>query len=136
MIVSVVVPHLGVLFSGWLVLSLLDCVWLTFTKLEWFTGYANLRKDVETINGVAAVLLYTFISSFGVSMLKFDSYSEATSFGAVAGFMIFASYNITTLTVDQRWFWRDAVCDVAYGTLSWSVMLAAAHSVLCDLCRA
>jgi uncharacterized membrane protein len=136
MLVRVTVPHVGALFSGWLVLSLLDCVWLTVTKLKCFSGYANLRKGVETSKGVFAVLLYTFIASVGVSMLRFESYAEATSFGAVAGFIVFASYNITTLTVDSRWLWPDALCDTAYGAVSWSVMLASSHSVICDLCRA
>tara|TARA_B110000967_G_C18847145_1_gene542603 strand:+ start:1111 stop:1500 length:390 start_codon:yes stop_codon:yes gene_type:complete len=128
MIVRVDYPQNFAWVAGWALLFLLDCLWLSITKLDCFVGYASLRKGVPTSMGVGAVAMYTFVASLAVSTLTFSERTEAAAFGAAAGFVIFASYNITTITVDARWVGADALCDTAYGVLSWTVLLAAMHT--------
>jgi uncharacterized membrane protein len=112
---------------GWLSLLAMDFVWLGVVA-KWIDAYARMAKDVPTKYGIAAILGYTVLVSLAASALKFGSAVEAGSFGAFAGGIVFASYNITTLAVDKRWSVIGAAIDTMYGIVSWSVMFI----VMCE----
>jgi uncharacterized membrane protein len=106
---------------GWLTLAAMDFVWLGFIA-KWIDSYARMAKDVPTKYGIAAIIGYTVLASLSASALKFESCTEAGSFGAFAGGIVFASYSITTLAVDKRWSIMGAAIDTTYGIVSWSIM--------------
>jgi len=127
MIIAVDAVNIFPFLVGWPTLMVCDTLWLLFATRA-IRSYSDMGADVPPWKGGVAVLVYSFFASLAASSMTFESINDASYFGAMAGAVVFASYNITTLTVDKRWSFESAALDLVYGIASWCIMFIVMHA--------
>ena len=111
--------------AGIALLVVCDAAWLRAmrTLYEPLTALATRKKAVA---GVAA---YAVVAALVAASVEADSYSHAAAAGALLGFLVFFTYNVTTAVVMPNWVGWGPVVDVAYGTSIWALLLVVMHAV-------
>ncbi len=120
------------ILAGWfgagLTFAVLDLIWLTFVAQSFYRAQlGDLRA--ETVNVPAAVAFYvvmiTGILFFAlVPAMKAQSLWIAVGYGALLGFLCYATYDLTNLATLRNWPVALTFVDLLWG----SVLTAAASA--------
>ena len=114
---SLVVAWLG---TG-ITFAVLDLIWLTFVAQNFYRSQlGELRADAVNIPAATAfyLVMVTGIVFFAVlPALKADSLWLAVGFGALLGFLCYATYDLTNLATLRNWPVALTFVDLLWGTL-------------------
>ena len=114
---SLVVAWLG---TG-ITFAVLDLIWLTFVAQTFYRSQlGELRADAVNIPAATAfyLVMVTGIVFFAVlPALKADSLWLAVGFGALLGFLCYATYDLTNLATLRNWPVALTFVDLLWGTL-------------------
>ena len=122
---SVIVSYFVVL----VVLTAIDFLWLGTIALDLYKqeiGALMLDKPRLEVAAVFYVLCALGITVFAVQpALAAESWQKSLILGALFGLCAYGTYDLTNLATLQRWSFRLAVIDMAWGTfLTASASLA------------
>jgi uncharacterized membrane protein len=120
-------------------LLLLDVLWVTLQSQK-FGLYFNRMHGVLAKNKFAISILWILVAIVETSLLWYvlhkpdmqrgDSLQKAAQFGALAGFVIYFVFNVTSLITTQSWSVPTAIGDICWGTvLMTSVAVLGAHVI-------
>jgi len=109
---------------------ILDATWLLCMSKYIYKQFLDERLEKIPFKvGVFMECLYVLISALFISiLLYFESYSSAILFGCCIGFLIYATFNITTLVITPSWgqtlpyTWKVPIIDTLWGMFLWSVV--------------
>lgn len=107
----------------------IDMVWLGLVAKDFYRAQigALMKPDV---NWIAAIIFYLiFIAGLVVFVIspsvEKGSWTHALLFGALFGFVCYATYDLTNLAVAKDWPFLVTIVDLA-----WGALLAASVSVV------
>jgi len=109
----------------------LDATWLLCMSKTLYKQFLDdhIEKTTSHKTRVFFECLYILISALFVSIcVYFESYSSAIVFGCIIGFVIYATFNITTLVITPMWgrtepyTWKVPIIDTIWGMFLWSVV--------------
>ena len=98
----------------------IDLVWLMWLARPTYVAEMGnlLKKDPNLVAAVAFYFLYAAgLLFFAVSPgIKGGSVMHALMLGAALGLVAYGTYDLTNLSVIERFNWRIAMIDLAWGT--------------------
>ena len=109
----------------------IDMIWLGLVAKNFYRGQIGSLMKTD-VNWVAAIIFYLiFISGLVVFVItpamEKGSLSHALLFGALFGFVCYATYDLTNLAVAKDWPLLVTIVD-----LIWGAVLAASVSSVTD----
>jgi uncharacterized membrane protein len=116
------------------VMGLLDFVWLGFVAKRLYYGEMG-KILLEKPNMLPALLFYA-IYVIGVVVfvvnpaLAKDSWLHALGFGALFGFIAYATYDLTNLATLKGFSTKVVMVDLAWGALITALMSLAAYAAV------
>ena len=116
------------------VMGVLDFIWLGYVAKKLY--YAEMGKILLEKPNMTAALLFYIIYIIGVVVfvinpaLEKSSWQHALGYGALFGFVAYATYDLTSLAVAKGFSAKIVVIDLLWGTaLTAAVALAAYGAV-------
>lgn len=116
------------------VMGVLDFVWLAFVAKTFYRSQIGSLL-LEKPNMAAAVLFYV-VYVVGVVMfvvspaLKKGSWAHAVLYGAVFGFVAYATYDLTNLSTLKGFTAKLVAVDLAWGTLLTAVVSSVTYWIV------
>jgi uncharacterized membrane protein len=125
--------YLGIYFAIFLVMLLIDMVWLRVIAVTWYQqGMGSLLSDTPNLYAAAAFyLLFPLgLMIFGVLPQADASLLKVVGMGALFGFFAYGTYDLTNLAVIKNWPLGLTFLDLAWGTSVSGVSAGAGKLVL------
>lgn len=114
---AIAISYLTVL----VVLTALDFLWLGLIALDFYKrdiGPLMLEKPRLAVAAIFYVLCAAGITILAVQpALSAGDWQKAVLLGAVFGLCAYGTYDLTNLATLQRWTYRLAIVDMAWGTV-------------------
>lgn len=114
---TIAITYLTVL----VVLTALDFLWLGLIALDFYKrdiGPLMLEKPRLAVAAIFYVLCAAGITILAVQpALSAGDWQKAVLLGAVFGLCAYGTYDLTNLATLQRWTYRLAIVDMAWGTV-------------------
>lgn len=116
-------------FIALIVFFIVDMIWLGFIAKNFYANQIGSLMKTD-INWIAAIIFY-LIFIFGLVIfvispsIEKNSWTNALIFGALFGFVCYATYDLTNLAVAKNWPILVTVVD-----LIWGAFLASSVSVI------
>lgn len=73
---------------------------------------------------VPAVLMCGTLAALTTPVFVADTAAEAAALGALLGFLVYGTFNLTEWALWSKWTFRIGACDTAYGTVVYAIALA------------
>jgi uncharacterized membrane protein len=101
-----------------LTLCLLDFLWLNFTSSFQKSFYTSVQQSPMIIDYHAMILFYLFAPLVFIYFIKPLSTSKRDAFlkGAMMGFLMYMTFDLTSKAVLSRFTWRYVMQDVLWGS--------------------
>jgi uncharacterized membrane protein len=125
--------YIGIYFTIFLVMLLIDMVWLRVIAVTWYQqAMGPLISDTPNLYAAAAFyfLFPLGLMIFGVLPQADASVLKAVAMGALFGFFAYATYDLTNLAVIKNWPLGLTFLDIAWGTFVSGVSVGAGKLTL------
>jgi uncharacterized membrane protein len=101
-----------------LTLCVLDFLWLNFTSSFQASFYTTIQQSPMKIDYYAMMLFYLFAPLVFIHFIKPVSKSKREAFvkGALMGFLMYMTFDLTSKAVLSRFTWRYVIQDVLWGS--------------------
>ena len=111
------------------VFILIDIIWLGFVAKDFYAKQIGTLMKTD-VNWIAAVIFYLiFIAGLVVFVInpamEKNSWTQALLFGALFGFVCYATYDLTNLAVAKDWPVLVTIVD-----LMWGAFISASVSII------
>jgi uncharacterized membrane protein len=108
-------------FLALFIFIILDALWLGLIAKDFYKQNIGYLMT-ENIRWIAAVIFYLIyiagIIFFAVSpALKENSLTTAAVYGAILGFICYATYDLTNLATIKNWPLKVTIIDLIWGTI-------------------
>jgi len=116
------------------VMGVLDFIWLGYVAKKLY--YAEMGKILLEKPNMTAALLFYIIYIIGVVVfvinpaLEKDSWQHALGYGALFGFVAYATYDLTSLAVVKGFNAKIVVIDLLWGTALTAVVALVAYGAV------
>lgn len=112
------------LLIGFVALLVSDGMWLGIIARHFNLYTAHVYdKNLGVGSMVVAVSLYAIISAAYSAFIYPSTPRHALLMGALTGFLVFSTFNITSVAINGKWNTRIAMIDTLYGTSAWALMM-------------
>jgi uncharacterized membrane protein len=101
-----------------LIMVPLDLLFLGVLAKDFFKSQAGdaMRENPNLVAAVLFYLIYTAGILVFVSGASASTVQTTLIFGALFGFVAYATFDLTTLAVMKNWSWSAAMLDMAWGS--------------------
>ena len=112
-------------------IGLMDALWVGYIskKMGIYKPTLEAEAPISKQKAIGGMVLYFILAAFFFSFVKTTSYETAVSFGALLGFLVFGTFNLTTLLINGRWSTTTAAIDTTYGTVCYLVVGLVVHAI-------
>jgi uncharacterized membrane protein len=110
--------------SGAFFLLASDALWIGVVARKMKLYDTVLPEDVDSQRVISSMILYSVIAGMVSSVFYTNEPKKSIALGAMLGFLVFSTYNLTTwatLPHDKSWLVPGLV-DTMYGTIVWAVL--------------
>jgi uncharacterized membrane protein len=101
-----------------LILCVLDFLWLNFTSSFQQSFYTSVQQSPMKVDYYAMILFYLFAPLVFIYFIKPLATSKQDAFvkGAMMGFLMYMTFDLTSKAVFERFTWRYVIQDVLWGS--------------------
>jgi uncharacterized membrane protein len=122
--------HVTLYIAALITIAVLDFLWLGVVAKSWYqSGIGHLMADKP--NFIAAAFFYLLypvgvVFFAALPALEGGQFAKAALFGALFGFFVYGTYDMTNMATLKDWPLGLALADIAWGTFVSAVGAVAA----------
>lgn len=103
---------------------LIDSIWIIGNKEGHFNQIRLIQNEEPVIDKLAGLLFYIFSYIAFIKFVKPLSKSKEEAFknGAMMGFLMYMTFDLTNKAIFKKYEWGYAIKDVMWGTFAFGVV--------------